>query len=371
MNTLLEPLDGPQQLLLETVWKPFLDGKKFPVFAYVEYVMRLAGHDAAVVLNGFPRIGTHLREQGYGAVGWHAQGSWIPAKAQVWPTIAGLHHINHSIASAAAEDLLAFMRALTKQQQRILESPFQVLNLHMDLAEAVRQSSIDRNLTFLAWAAPVAEHEWPGLSFNQRAGTSTGNGTLGFLDAADFQDTNEYLVTIEAVLARPEPLATLTYGEPRALLRAANFLDITYELVTGGRLVERPPVDRSSLLALSVSSEADFHTGVAVLAELLNRLKVPGKNPSHPLGRIEQHLADTMPGIDQDAVRDAVHTLDQIRVLRNSAIHTKPAPELLEAHKDLGLTFPINDFATAWDSLRAHAEQAFGTLQEAIQATRP
>ncbi|MGK4586217.1 hypothetical protein [Kitasatospora sp. HPMI-4] len=346
-----------------------MSGKQFPVFAYVEYVMRRKGHDAAAVLRSFPTVGHHLTAQGSGAVGWQHQGTRIVPEAEVWLTLAGLHHVREGISVGVARALLAYMRALTKNQERILEHPFEVLNLNMDLADAVHR--FGDGTMFLPWAAAVADHEWPGLRFSPAPDTDTGNGTLGYLTTADFHTTDDYIAAVAAALTQPEPLDTLPYGEPRALLRTVNFLDVTYELVTGDSLVERPPVDRSSLLALPAATEADFITGVTVLAEILGKLKVPGKNPSHALGRIEQHLVAILPAIDQAAVQAVVHTLDQVRLLRNSTIHTRPAPDLLEAHKDLGLTFPINDFAIAWDSVRAHVERAFTALQEAIQAARP
>ncbi|MDH6122922.1 hypothetical protein [Kitasatospora sp. GAS204B] len=370
LSSLLDPLDEPQSLLVNTIWRQFEHGKRFPVYSYVGYVMGNAGHNAAAVLHSFPTVGRHLTATGYGAVGWHHQGTRIPPEAEVWLTVAGLHHVHEDVSVGVTRALLAYMRALTKAQEEILRHPFEVLNLNMNLTEAVQRSGDDGGTFYVPWATAVAEHEWPGLSFSRAAATDTGNGALGYLTAADFHTTDAYLAAVAAALTQPEPLATLPYGEPRALLRAANFLDVTYELVAGASLVERPPMDRSSLLALPVASEADFHAGVTVLAELLGKLKVPGKNPSHALGRLEQHLVDTLPAIDRAVVHDAVHTLDQIRLLRNSTIHTKPAPDLLQAHEDLGLTFPINDFATAWDSVRAHAEQAFAILQEAIQAAR-
>lgn len=129
-------------------------------------------------------------------------------------------------------------------------------------------------------------------------------------------------------------------------------------------------MDRSSLLALDASTEAEFQTGVVVLTEIIGNLRVPGKNPSHVLGRIEQYLVDQLAGIDRDAVHQAVEALDQIRVVRNSFVHPKPSPTLIEAHRALGLAFPIQDFDTGWDSVRAHAGTALNRLQEEIQAAR-
>jgi hypothetical protein len=162
----------------------------------------------------------------------------------------------------------------------------------------------------------------------------------------------------------------MALSEPRALLRALNFLDVTAELVLGHPLVNRPPMDRSALLAQDAANENDFVNGMAVLTEVLRDLRVPGRTPSFAVGRLGACLARELPTIDQVAVERATELLDQIRIVRNSSIHPKPDTRLLEAHHALGLPFPVQDFTTAWDSVRGHAEQAVLRLQEEIQSAR-
>ncbi|MGW3829596.1 hypothetical protein ACWEAF_47690, partial [Streptomyces sp. NPDC005071] len=188
---------------------------------------------------------------------------------------------------------------------------------------------------------------------------------------ADCDTLDLYLTEVATYLSPPAPPEALTFIEPRALLRALNFLDVTYELVLGKALVVPPPMDRSSLLALDVDDEAAYNSGLVVLTDILRDFKVPGRTPGSGLLRLEEHLADKLPALDRDAVHQAVQLLDQIRVIRNSVVHPKPRPELAVAHHALGLPFPVRDFTVAWDSVRAHAERAVSKLQEAIQSARP
>lgn len=301
---------------------------------------------------------------------WWTTGSAIDRGGPVCLTLAGLHHVHDDQAVSICRALLAYMRALTKAQEQILTSPFEVPDLTVDLRDAVQAAGED--LTFLDWTVKVAEREWPGIAFTPQLQEDKLTGTLGHLTEANFHTTDAYLTAVTAALAPPEPPTTLPYSEPRALLRALNFLDVTHELVVGSPLVERPPMDRSSLLVLSAQTEAEFNAGVTALSELLGNFNVPKtrQQPPHALSRLEEHLATELPNVDRSAVREAVDTLNQIRVLRNSSVHPKPAPELLQAHERLGLTFPVNDFATAWDSVRAYAERACASLQEEIQAAR-
>ncbi|MFD7479629.1 hypothetical protein ACFV8Z_48205 [Streptomyces sp. NPDC059837] len=122
---------------------------------------------------------------------------------------------------------------------------------------------------------------------------------------------------------------------------------------------------------MDVEDEAGFHAGLVVLTEILRDFDVPGSNPPVGLGRLESHLVGQLPAIDQAVVHQAVERLDQIRIVRNSAVHPKPSPRLLAAHQTLGLPFPVRDFAVAWDSVRAHAERELSRIQEAVQAARP
>ncbi|MCX5078839.1 hypothetical protein OHA84_37570 (plasmid) [Streptomyces sp. NBC_00513] len=69
-----------------------------------------------------------------------------------------------------------------------------------------------------------------------------------------------------------------------------------------------------------------------------------------------------LPALDRGVVHQAVQVLDQIRVVRNAAVHPKPGPELDAAHHALGLSFSVRDFPAAWDSVRAHAERALNNL---------
>lgn len=268
------------------------------------------------------------------------------------------------------------MRALTKAQDRILQDPFNYAgpDPKLDLRDTVMsgQPDVDHGLTPWVALASVANYEWPGIRFNYAEG-GNGIGRLGHLPDADFDTVENYLAAVVASLTPADHPAELSYTDPRVLVRSIVFFDVTCELIIGRPLVARPPLDRSGLLVLNVATEDEFLAGLAALNELLGQLDVPKtrKQPPHALGRITDYLVGELPEIDRAAVERAVHTLDQIRVLRNSNIHTKPDADLLEAYQSLGLAFPVRDYGAAWDSIRAYADRAFTALQEQILAARP
>lgn len=364
MTGLAEPLDEAQQQLVDLVWSTFVEYRQFPKYFHVDYLMRRRGHNTMTVLNSFPSVGTYLTHR-YRAVGWWGAEHNADSDGPVYLTIAGLYHLHDdSVANAIGRGLLDFMREMTHAQVAILDSPFSMPDVEVDLRAAVKLTG--REHDYVHHMAAIAEREWPGIRFNQTKLT----GHLGTLTSADFSTIADYLAAVTVALAPPSPPAELPFVEPRALLRTLNFLDVTSELVLGHQLVSRPPMDRSSLLALGAVDEAAFQAGLVVLTDILRDLQVPGRTPASGLGRLEGHLLGRLPAIDQAAVRQAVELLDQVRILRNSAVHPKPSPRLQAAHQALGLPFPVRDFTAAWDSVRAHAERALGRLQEEIQAAR-
>ncbi|MGW0965801.1 hypothetical protein, partial [Streptomyces sp. NPDC002516] len=365
MSSLADPLDEAQQRLVDIVWSTFAEHGRFPAFFYVEYLMRLDGHDAVAVLNSFPSVGTLLTHP-YRAVSWWGTDHNPDRAGPVPLTMAGLYHVrDDSMAKEINDALLAFMRECSQAQEAILRSPFTLPTTAVRLDEYVKTANLAPG--YVERLAEVAKHEWPGVRYSEGSRV----GQLGWLSEIEFATVEEYLAAVSAALSPPEPLATLPYREPRALLRAINFLDVTYELILGRTLIARPPMDRSSLLALDVEDEPGFQAGLVVLTDILRDFKVPGGTPASGLGRLENHLVAQLPAIDQTAVQHAVHNLDQIRILRNSAVHPKPSARLLAAHQALGLAFPVRDFTAAWDSVRAHTERELNRIQEAIQAARP
>ncbi|MFE1551753.1 hypothetical protein [Streptomyces sp. NPDC058718] len=365
MTALTDPLDDAQQFLVDLLWSTFAEHKQFPHFFYVNHLMRIEGHDAVTVLHSFPTMGTLLTPR-YRAIGWWGPDHNPDANGPVYLTLAGLYHVaDDPMADAIGSGLLTFIRDIAQAQNAILDSPFKMPEISVNLDSSMERVVGVQN--YVQHMALIAQHEWPGLGFDKNHRT----GRLGMLTSAEFSSLADYLGAVTAALTPPVPVDALPFAEPRALLRALNFLDVTSELVINRRLVSRPPMDRSSLLALDADDEATFQAGLVVLTDILRDLQVPGGTPANGLNRLEAHLVDRLPAINRAAVHQAVELLDQVRVLRNSAVHPKPSPRLLTAHQALGLPFPVRDFTAAWDSVRAHAERALIRLQEEIQAARP
>ncbi|MBB1152474.1 hypothetical protein [Amycolatopsis dendrobii] len=370
MSVLLEPLDDQQKNLLELVWSLFREKNQFPVYQYVEYMLRQRGYEATEILSSFPSISPDGSQAHYAAVYADPNtGTYLPDN-RVCLTIAGLFHARDHLAMEIIGNFLVYLRALTVAQERIKESPFAVVDVEAGLVAALRDAGRDE--TTLPWVSKLVGREWLGVQvWNQNANDNDVVSRLSFLTSANFYTVEEYLTAI-TVAATPMPrVVAPEYRDPRALSRAITNFDITCELVLKTPLITKPAIDRTALFAQDAATDAEFREGLSALGELLGGFSVPGKSPSHAVGRLLDHLAQALPNIDQAQVQRAIDLFDAVRDLRNSSQHRKPSEKLIQACERLGLPFMQRDSKQAWDIVRGQMTDAFTILQEEIYAARP
>ncbi|MFE4337138.1 hypothetical protein ACFRQM_49840 [Streptomyces sp. NPDC056831] len=188
MTALTDPLTEEQRLLLDIAWTTFVEHERFPNFFHVAYRMRKHGHDAAKVLYSFPVIGHDQVSNGYRAVGWWGHGYTPQSDGPVYLTMAGLYHLQHDqMARDLARGLLAYMQQMTWEQDKILDSPFDLPNIDVNLGDVLKEIAGAGPL--VERMAQIADREWPGIRFNK----TTLTGQLGALPAADCDTLDLYL----------------------------------------------------------------------------------------------------------------------------------------------------------------------------------
>lgn len=369
MATLFDPLDEPQTLLLNLLNEQFVkEGAELPYFSYISRQMLKSGYDAAEVIGGLPTLNfPEIHNGRYSAVWTDTAGSVLQRTNRVGLTMAGLYHVGGDGAQTIIEGVLSITRAMSKAQDKYADNPFTVPAVDIDIKEALREN--ERRL--LPWVAKVAEHEFVAMNVYNSGSPAEPKwrGELRLLTEAEFVTAEDYLTAITA-LATPQHESVFVYTDPLALPRAITSFERSCELALKTRLVVRPAVDRTVLFGADVASHSELQSGLSALGELLGDLDVPGKKPSHALGRLFGHLTNALPSIDQTAVKDAIDRMDAVREIRNTGQHDKTKIELIAAHDRLGLTFPIRDPAGAWDTIRAQMVFALHTLGDAIYAAR-
>jgi hypothetical protein len=364
VSTLMDPLDDAQSTLVSLLWQVFVSRHEFPVYNWVEDVMRRRGHDAAETIGGLPSIGKAGQRARYSAVWTNDADHVVQADSRVSLTMAGLFYADNQASAAVADGVLKYMRAMYNARAEIQNHLFDVPILTISLHEALA----DSHPQHVAMVGAVAEREYIAASVG-RDGRGGWNGEIR-LPSVDFTTIEEYLNAITAVCSEQRP-EILTYRDPRALARAVTNFDITCELVLGVPLVKKPAISRTIWFGQSVASHSDLTEGISALGELLSDLQVPGRNPSHATGRLLGHLMAQLPKLNSAPVQDAIDLMDAVRIIRNSGQHPKPAPALLAAYDLLGLAFPIRNPGEAWDIIRAQMDVAFNTLQEEVYAAKP
>lgn len=361
MTTLFDELDESQIVLLNLVMGQFVGSDaQFPVYNWVEHQMYKRGFDAAEALRGLPTIFPAGRAGSYGIVYMDTPNP-IPA-TRIHLTMAGLYHLGGDDSARIINGVLTWVQAMDAAKQRAGDHPFHVPPIAVDVRDVFKDRPEE-----IPWASAIAEREWPAI------GTTRTNGTLMGelrLVGANFSLIEDYLAAVVS-LATPLEAAKLVYSDQRALTRAISNFERACELALGKRLVPRPAIDRGVLLGTAVTSHGDLQSGLSALGEVLSGLDVPGKRPSHALGRLYDHLVDRLPAINQTVARETIDRLDAAREIRNTGQHDKAKPQLVAAHDLLGLPFPIRNPAQAWDTIRAHMEWAFNTLGDEIYAARP
>jgi hypothetical protein len=374
MSSLLDPLDSDQWKLLDIVWRQFIGDPdaRWPVFSFVDFQMRAHGLDAFDVMSGLPSIGRTLYQGGYRAA-WSPTAGGPPKDDDVvYLTMAGLYQISDTRAAEVGAAVLAYLDQMTDARAAFGENPFNAPNVNVELRQALVASGV--GVTGMPWAAAIAKHEWPGMQVTvDYPAPGEASGGLGLLREARFSSIEDYLVAITAATTPQQTVSVLEYHAPQALLRTIDHFDVTCELVLKQPVISKPAMARSALIAQEAQSQSDLQSGLSALGEIIGELRVPGKNPNYAAGRLLTWLTGQLPNLDQAAqarVQDAIDLLNAVREIRNSGQHPKPHRQLIDAHELLGLPFPIQDPAAAWDTIRAQMDVAFGTLQEEIMAAR-
>jgi hypothetical protein len=164
---------------------------------------------------------------------------------------------------------------------------------------------------------------------------------------------------------------------PRELLMSIDFLDHVWRATFGqGRLFRHGNVDVYAGLARAASSIDDFRSRMSDLANVLNLLSVPSAllppdQRSIPerncFDRLEAALESKLSDAEKPAVREAVAVLRAAVTARNELQHLGSQQALRAALSLLGVGYPIDDYDSAWDTIRAVVTDSLATIRGATE----
>ena len=366
---LLAPPTAEQLLMIETIGKVFLQHQEWPGWAYIEEQMERERLSAEAVLASMPREYAHQ----YGYV-WPVRQSAPLPENRVGLTVAGISHVPG--AQRLVETFLGLVDALGTIRSEITLDPFS------DTRPIVTRAQV------LVGRAPTLVFEQVVLRFLEKE-PSTWHCQVTPLPDDDWKvelspvirrfagvdSIDDYLGRVRDLVGGSQPPGeTDGFVSPFTLPAAFDYLDVVCRLRFGDALVVPPGVERSSRLAFDATTPEEADSRLSALAELLKGLRVPGVpgvSGGHPLGRLDLFLTSQLSPEVHERISQAVDTLRAARSMRAGAQHSGARAEVVEAHRQLGLPFPVANWPTAWAQIQREVTKALDAIRDEIQAATP
>jgi hypothetical protein len=163
---------------------------------------------------------------------------------------------------------------------------------------------------------------------------------------------------------------------PIELPAALDFLNLTWRVAfPGHRLLAMKSVESIAGLVLPCSTREEFSARLSEIADVFNLMNIddallPSGTTlvkSRTFDRLVAALNHSLPNHDATEVVSAVKVLRAINRVRVGHQHAGAAPEVAGALDQLGIAFPIQNYAKAWDEIRVKATGAVHRLRKAIE----
>lgn len=368
MNPLLSPLDDDQRLLLETIARPFLNANDWPYYQYVEGRLDGRDLDAAGILATLPRV-SHPHPQGlrYGLT-WLEQPGRDDSRVAL--TIAGMAHV--PALAGVVEYFLDVLRFLVARRGDAHFEPFEVVSIEItsdDVREHFGAASLYADLTYALLDREPAT--WSGSRGVEPGGRWRRDLDRELRHFASVSGVEDYLDRVAAYLVPPSPRRpVVVQSSPLDLATAFDYFDVVWHNAFGQHVFRVPNAERMTKLAFDVETVDEFDSRLSGLADLLKNLLVPGAPGvagGHPIERLAPFLESRLPNSSSERLRDAASVLFAITRIRNVRQHGAASATVVEALREVGLPYPLMDWSTDWEVIRARATEAVNVLREEIQ----
>jgi hypothetical protein len=238
-----------------------------------------------------------------------------------------------------------------------------------ELAERIRTPLDEINMLYDV----VADEHLQGVGGSGRApdGTWRMDLTPEIRVYHGIRKVDEYLATVrEHLTPAPTPQPPRVLPSPVNLATALGYLDVTWQLHTGKRLLQEvPDLAGATGLAFDAGNEAEFRGRCSAFMDLIKNWDVtgvPGAGGGHPLQRLVAYLAAHL---DEDDAADgsaAIDVLDAVRRIRTGQQHAHRSHEAFAALNELGVGGPPFDWTAAWSTVRERVTLAVLHLRAAV-----
>jgi hypothetical protein len=180
----------------------------------------------------------------------------------------------------------------------------------------------------------------------------------------------------ERLISGDEAKASVPYS-PRDLPIALDFLNMVWaEAFPKSRLLQLKSAEGVAGLVLPCGTRDEFAARLSELADVLKLFNVPDEllpdakrtlDKSATLDRLVAALDRRFPEYDSVSVTRASAVLRAINKARWSLQHSGAAADFPSALAQLGMEYPILNYAEAWNAIRTKAAEAVTAIRRAIQ----
>ena len=372
----LAPLSPDQQYVIDRVGDVYFGVGGWPTFQYVQAESDVRCVDVRTVLSALPTVGamgidysaTNLRQ-------WTNVAESYPVQL----TVLGLHHYHGRFQAEArghVVDILSLIGAFAALRRGFQPNPLEVSVCRVTSEQMLEDPIFRRE------SPPLPDRLYSSMTleppfFYASHGTSGPEGKSWHWDiprqALDWEGlgtVEEYVARIATVYPPSAPPPAFAPPAPRSLPAALDYLDTVWRLAHGAQnhLVRLPSAERIFLLAYGVANREEFLERTSTLGDVFKNFVVPrggDQKGGHPLERLGAYLPYKLPDGHERAAR-ALDMLNNVRTIRDAGTHTAAETRAVAAYRDVGLSYPIDNWPTAWEAVSNYTVRAVDVLREEV-----
>jgi len=393
-NPLLIQLDEDQLELLDLIFFVAYthEARAWPVWDYVSRDLcrnRDDYLDTSAVWRSLPTVVVPGAGDRYGLV-WHTGTDHVPySHDRVGLTIVGLAALSsmRPEAKALADDLALVIRRIADKELALESGPTATANTTIPIATvrpyfvAGSRKGLPRPLEPLndEIAEELLQKEYARLSIALNSDGATAHLSPWLRRYRQMKDAAGYLEIIANDQQVQRAAPQLRADELALMLDHASFVLKSHSdwPATIKRMANPTDYQTAAALSLHASNSAEFQARMSSLWTLLGRLEIPEVKLKHPkenigsLVRLQRWITEHV--TDAQSRERAVEAIEDVRTvgaLRNIAQHPSEETRKNEANacSKLGIGYPIRDWGSAWDVIRARVADSFYAVSQEVRS---
>ncbi len=387
MNSAFDaPLSDEQKTLLRTIYIPFSENGKWPIWQYVERILAKKGIDANTVYSSFPVVygnPGHSWQHSYGITFRDDNNHQPRPDSKTCLTVAGISILGIDL--SLCNLFLNLIQLLVNRYQNIEPTPYEVVNevvTRDEILQAIINPIInamleEHSILRSKQLYSILEHE-PILSSMVRSLNSNGDEweipvSSEIIRFKDIVTVDDYIdLIVDWLKPSNAPAVAMSIGR-LDLPYAIGYLDAVWRCWCDKNLFARPDISSSARLTQPCENVEEFNSFMSALADILGQVLTPDKEEPEQKGALESlqnYLEDNFKENREILTRliDQLTILIDLRHLRVSLQHSDARHKAPESSRRLGIDYPPSNWNELWKQVVTLAQGAFDAIREEINS---